>query len=185
MSHNVDLPRHRYVHVIEKAVHRGGAPDKTMPCIWYGISSTPGRMYGCHVMLESGAMVVDLPLHALRHEASATQLWYSDEAQRWDAFGWDIEVYEPKYLSGLFARVLDRDHKEVERYGDLWFCIDHKGDGYSQEPAQHKHQWIVALDSGVFTCVPQDQLLVSEQSFTEYTTTIPPIKRQTKFWSCE
>jgi hypothetical protein len=184
MSHNVDLPTHRYVHVIESAVHRDGSKDKTIPCVWYGVSSTPGRMYGCHVLLESGAMVVDLPLHALRHRPDAVQRWCFDEAQRWDAFGWDIEVSEPKYLSGLMARVLDRDHREVEHYGDLWFCIDHIKDGYSQEPAQHKHQWVVALDTGVFICVPQDQLLVAEQSFTEYGA-IPPIRRQTRVWSCE
>ena len=184
MAHNVDLPRHRYIHVIEAAVHRGGANDKTIPCVWYGLSATPGRMYGCHVLLESGAMVVDLPLHALRHKACATQKWYYDESQRWDAFGAHIEVYEPQYLTGLIARVLDRDHEAIAYHGDLWFCVDHVGDGFSQEPAQHKHQWIVALDSGVFTCVPQDQLLVTEQSFTEFGE-VPPIKRQTRVWRCE
>ena len=113
MAHNIDLPRHRYVHVIESAVHRGGAKDKTLPCVWWGLSATPGRMFGCHILLESGAMVVDLPLHALRHKADATQLWTCDKAQRWDAYGWSIEAHEPAYLTGLDCRVLTDDHRHV------------------------------------------------------------------------
>lgn len=184
MAHNIDLPRHRYVHVIESAVHRGGAKDKTLPCVWWGMSATPGRMFGCHILLESGAMVVDIPLHALRHKADATQLWTCDKAQRWDAYGWHVEAHEPAYLTGLDCRVLTDDHQHVADIGELWFLLDHVSDGYSLEPGQHKHHWVVALYDGVFTCVPQDQVLVSEKSFTK-PGGIPPIKRQTRVWSCE
>lgn len=184
MAHNIDLPRHRYVHVIESAVHRGGAKDKTIPCVWWGLSATPGRMFGCHILLESGAMVVDLPLHCLRHKADATHRWTREQAQRWDAYGWSVEAHEPAYLTGLVCRVLSDDHQHVTDVGDLWFLLDHVSDGYSLEPAQHKHHWVVALDDGTFTCVPQDQVLVAEKSFTT-TGGIPPIKRQTRVWSCE
>lgn len=183
-GHNIDLPRHRYVYVIESAVHRKGATDKTVPAVWWGMSATPGRMFGCHILLESGAMVVDLPLHCLRHKADATQRWTFDLAQRWDAYGWAIEAHEPAYLAGLSCKVLDEDHAHVAHVGDLWFYLDHVSDGYSAEPSQHKHHWIVALEDGVFTCVPQDQLLVRESSFTQIDG-IPPIKRQTRVWSCE
>ncbi len=184
MSHNIDLPRHRYCYVIEAAVLKGGSQEQTLPCVWWGMSATPGRMFGCHILLESGAMVVDLPLHALRHKAHATHLWKPWEAQRWDAYGWSLETYEPAYLSDLRCRVLSADHKAVEDIGELWFAIDHVRDGYSLEPGQHKLHWIVALHQGVFTCVPQDMVLVNELSFTT-PQGIPRIKRQTKVWSCE
>lgn len=184
MRHNIDLPRQRYVHVIESAVHRGGSMDKTLPCVWWGMSATPGRMFGCHILLESGAIVVDLPLHCLRHKPEATQLWSAESAQRWDAYGWSLEAHEPAYMSGLECRVLTEDHKQVSHFGDLWFMLDHVSDGYSMEPAQHKHHWVVALDDGVFTCVPQDMVLVTETSFTR-TGDIPPILRQSRVWSCE
>jgi hypothetical protein len=184
MAHNIDLPRHRYVWVIEAAVHRNGAKDRTLPALWWGMSATPGRMFGCHVLLESGAMVADLPLHALRHRVDATQVWYPEQAQRWDAYGWQLEAHEPSTLSGLSCRVLSEDHRQVEHTGDLWFYVDHVADGYSLAPAQHKHHWIVAVQDGVFTCVPQDMVLVTESSFTRFTG-IPPVKRQTRAWSCE
>ena len=184
MAHNVDLPRHRYCYVIEAAVIHDGSQDKTLPCVWWGMSATPGRMFGCHILLEAGAMVVDLPLHALRHVPEATQRWKPSEAQRWDGYGWSLETYEPAYLSDLRCRVLSEDHKTVEDTGDLWFAIDHVKDGYSLEPGQHKIHWVVALSEGTFTCVPQDMVLVTEQSFTKVGP-IPRIKRQSKVWSCE
>jgi len=186
VAHNIDLPRHRYVHVIEAAVHRKGREDKTLPCVWWGMSATPGRMFGCHVLLESGAIVVDLPLHALRHERDVPWMtqWLPEQAQRWDAYGWHLEAHEPAYLSGLSCQVLSDDHHHITGTGELWFLLDHVRDGYSLEPSQHKHHWVVALTGGTFTCVPQDMLLVQELSFTAVDG-IPPIKRQTKVWSCE
>lgn len=183
-AHNVDLPRHRYIHVIESAVLRGGSKEATVPAVWWGVSATPGRMLGCHVLLESGALVVDLPLHTLRHDANATQLWHCDQAQRWDCYGWSVETYEPQFLAGLDCRVLSDDHRHVAYTGTLWFMLDYVWDGYSAEPSQHKHHWIVALEGGCFTCVPQDMLLVKEASFT-VDGAIPPIKRQSRVWSCE
>lgn len=135
-------------------------------------------------MLESGAIVADLPLHVLRHVPSAGDPWTPKQAQRWDAYGMAMEAHEPAYLSGLSCRVLSEDHRTVEHRGTLWFFLDHVSDGYSLEPAQHKHHWIVALANGAFTCVPQDMMLVHEASFT-VGDAIPPIKRQDVVWSCE
>lgn len=184
MSHNIDLPRHRYVYVIEAAVMQGGAKDKLIPAVWWGVSATPGRMFGCHVLLESGAMVADLPLHTIRHKADATQRWYCEQAQRWDSYGWSVEAHEPAYLTGLDCQVLSDDHTTITEVGNLWFYLDHVSDGYSLDPSQHKHHWVVALANGCFTCVPQDMVLVHEASFTKRDG-IPRIKRQTRVWSCE
>lgn len=185
MSHNIDLPRHRYVHVIESAVIKGGAEDKTIPAVWWGMSATPGRMFGCHLLLEAGAMVVDVPLHALRHKPAATHRVWPEQAQRWDCYGWSVEAHEPAYLAGLECQLLSPCHRFVTGSGDLWFYLDHVRDGYSLEPSQHKHHWVVAMTEGHFDCVPQDMVLVREASFTVPTEQVPRIKRQSRVWSCE
>jgi hypothetical protein len=105
-------------------------------------------------------------------------------AQRWDAYGWDLEAHQPSYLSGLDCQVLDPSHKHIAGNGTLWFLVDHVGDGYSVEPGQHKHHWVVAMHEGHFDCVPQDMVLVEEKSFT-VRDGIPPVTRQTRLWSCE
>lgn len=189
MSHNIALPRHRYVYVVPHFVLHPAAGSAAIPAaipaVWYGISVQPGRVMGCHVLLESGATVIDLPLHALRATAAAcAQDWTIQQACRWDGFGWAGEVFEPPYLSGLSARLLDEMHRMTGLRGTLWFAVDHVRDGYAMEPAQHKHLWVVELQQGCFTQVPQDQMLVTDSSFTEFTG-VPKIQRQSIVWTTE
>lgn len=190
MSHNTALPRHRYVWVMAEFVLRPSAlaerSSPLIPAVWYGVSVQPGRVMGCHVVLENGAMIVDLPLHALRSMAQPEDIhWSVQDACRWDGFGWSGEAWEPPYVSGLTVRVLDAQHRLTDTRGTLWFCMDHLDDGYSLEPGQHKHLWVVALESGHFTQVPQDMLLIHEASFTDAAPTVPKIARQQTLWQTE
>ena len=184
MSHNISLPRHRYVWVVPSFVLR---EERTtlVPAVWVGVSVTPGRSLGCHVLLENGALVVDLPLHALRGACTNWVPRDVTELVAWDCYGWSAEAWEPEYLSGLSCGILSMDHLRVLDKGTLWFCLDHTGDGYSLAPEQHKHLWIVERERDhVLMLLPQDRLLIEEKSFTDIDG-IPPIKRQSVIWSAE
>lgn len=185
MAHNLSLPRHRYVWVVSDFVLRDGAPVHLIPAVWFGVSVMPDRMMGCHVVLENGAMVIDLPLHALRHTANGTlERVGPDEVSRWDMYGWDAELFAPPYVTNAMVEVLDRNHQQMDTFGQAWFAVDHTTDGYALEPAQHKHLWVVAIAGGLFMQVPQDQLLIYEESFT-VVDGVPPIKRQERVWRAE
>jgi hypothetical protein len=186
MAHNLSLPRHRYIWVVSTFVVKTFSPAHLIPAVWYGVSVTPGRMLGCHVVLENGAMVVDLPLHALRHTEDGTlEALEPKDVATWDMYGFNAEVFAPPYLTDNYVEVLDRTHKKTGLFGYPWFAIDHLTDGYALEPGQHKHLWVIALeDDGVFDHVPQDQLLIHDTSFTEVDA-IPQIKRQTAVWRAE
>ena len=185
MSHNISLPRHRYVWVVPSFELRDDT-QTLIPAVWYGVSVTPDRMMGCHVVLENGAMVIDLPLHALRHVADGDLGNIgADCAATWDMYGFDAEVYAPPYVANTFVEVLDSGHQRCDSYGQAWFCVDHLTDGYALEPTQHKHLWVVALyEGGILVQVPQDQLLLHDKSFTQVNG-VPKIKRQDKIWSAE
>jgi hypothetical protein len=94
MPHNISLPHHRYVWVVPgfiwRDVHIEGR--RLIPAMWVGVSVTPGRSIGCHVLLENGALVVDLPLHALR----GADVPYADvdlsAIVAWDCYGWSAEA---------------------------------------------------------------------------------------------
>jgi hypothetical protein len=185
MAHNISLPRHRYVWVVPSFVLRDPMRQALIPAVWVGVSVTPGRSIGCHVLLENGALVVDLPLHALRGAWTAWTPLALPDLVAWDCYGWSAEAWEPEYLSGLSCRILSANHKQAVDTGTLWFCLDHTGDGYSLSPDQHKHLWVVARHSDhAFMLLPQDRLLIEEKSFTEIDG-IPPIKRQSVIWSAE
>ena len=189
MSHNISLPRHRYVWVKSRYVTTDiSHQDESLSAVWWGVSVTPNRILACHVVLENGAMVVDLPLCALRwtdplleaeHEVDAIV-----DSATWDCYGWDAEIVSCEYLEQMPVSILCASHKETSVRGRLWFAIDHKTDGFSMEPAQHKHLWVVAVDTGEFAWLPQDQLLLHDKSFTEVKG-VPSVKRQDIVWSAE
>jgi len=159
-----------------------------LPAVWFGVSSHAGRALGCHVMLECGATVVDLPLHCLRWRENAPLVESEDEIRNsvhWDCFGWDIEIFESPYLSGLWAEILGRQSLG-EMGGVAWFAVDWVDNGWSNYPEQHKWMWIIAADDGRLMAVPQDRLKFEELSFTPGGA-FPSggIKRQTKIWSAE
>jgi hypothetical protein len=161
-----------------------------IPAVWWGVSVAPNRVLGCHVVLENGAMVVDLPLHALRWHKEPRQdggLPLHTGWMTWDCYGWDAEIVQNDYLTDMHVEILDESHKMTHQHGNLWFAIDHvRGDGFSLTPAQHKHLWVVAMQNGTFSWVPQDQMLLHDKSFTEVDCMdVPRIKRQDRIWSVE
>lgn len=178
-GHNVALPVHKYVHI-----RPGFCAQEWTPAVWYGLSATHGRAFGCHVLLESGANVVDLPLHALAVSPESAPVTLEDVCQ-WDAYGSTIECYAPAYLVGLSARILSADHqRETGQTATLCFAVDHIGDGYSLTPEQHKHLWVAERLDGAYVCYPQDRYLVTEASFTR-SQGIPQVYRQRHVWCAE
>ncbi len=178
MPHNINLPRHRYVYVDQRWVLRD--PDIALgfiPAVWWGVSVTPNRTLACHVVLENGAMVVDLPLQALCWTEIPFDRQDSVASATWDSYGWDAETVSCDYLDEMTVELLNADHQQTGIRGELWFAVDHVRDGFSMEPAQHKHLWVVAVEDGTFAWLPQDQLLLHDKSFTRVAG-VPPIKRQ-------
>lgn len=189
MPHNLALPRHRYVWVNRPMVDPTCFDmDERLAAVWWGVSVAPNRGLLCHVVLEHGAMVVDLPLEALRwceflFENPQSFTARLDSAT-WDSYGWDAEIVACDYLDQMRVGLLCADHKETGVWGRLWFAVDHIKDGFSLEPAQHKHLWVVAVDTGEFAWLPQDQLLLHDKSFTTVEG-VPRVKRQDQTWSVE
>jgi hypothetical protein len=151
------------------------------PCIWFGLRAFAGRAWGCHVMLACGAIVRDLPLHALAQHYGA-EPWTPAKAQQWDCYGDQFSVVRYTYLQGLEARV--RCESE-EHLGAYLFTVCPMNDGYSAEPEQSKEFKFVALRNGRFTTQPTNRVLFIERSFTDDTGWPVNIRRQSDVWSCE
>lgn len=188
-THNVDLPKHRYVWVRSWFIYNN-EPHSLVPAVWFGISSHPGRSLGCHVLLDSGASIIDLPLNALTtfDDSVATPTEPPlKHTVAWDSFGWQMEAYEPDYLTGLSVAILDERHNNIIEEGEACFCVDWIENGWSDYPEQHKWLWIIAGDSGNFWAMPQDRVLFKESSFTDNFGKVPDsgIKRQRIVWKAE
>lgn len=176
---NASLITHRYVMVNGPCV---SGNTEAIPAVWFAISSTPGRALGCHVLLESGAMVADLPLHWLTTDGEGGRSL--EQCQAWDCFGYEPCVNEFDYLNLLECRVLDREHKATEITGKAWLSVDWIRNGWSEYPEQHKLMHVISCSDGSIRMLPTDRLLWNDASFTKIDG-VPRILRQTAEWSVE
>jgi len=175
------LPQHIYCHV-ERSFVRTGEQTGTEPCVWFGLRSYPGRAWGCHVMLENGAVVRDIPLNQLAQHDYA-QPWNLEDAQKWDCYGDQFSLVRYTYLQGLEARV--RCRTAEEDLGEYLFTACPLNDGFTAEPEQNKEFMFLALRNGRYTAQPTNRVLFIERSFTVDTGWPADIQRQSDVWSCE
>lgn len=181
------LPRHLYVWVDSEFTHK--EPIGLIPAVWFGLVSIHGRMWGCTVMLESGAIYRNLPPHAIAFDSKAEPGWSAQYAQTWDCYGTDWSACEYPYLSGLTCVAkpkVEDDRGQPFILGEYLFSVTPVGDGFSAEPEQAKEFSFIMLLNGRLTIQPTDRVVFQEKSFTNGALEFPTgLKRQENIWSCE
>lgn len=182
MNHFVgDLPRHHYCFVDSQFTHQ--VSKGFVPCVWFAVVSYPGRVWGCTVMLECGAVYRNVPAHALAFSPRPDLAWKSEDAQTWDCYGDQFSAIEYKYLSGLDCKV---KANKREHEGEYLFTAAPYGDGFSAYPEQAKEFCFVKLDNDRLTIQPTNLIVFRERSFTEPHLQFPQgLKAQAKTYSCE
>jgi hypothetical protein len=165
VTHAANLPRQQYV-LADRKYMSGGLADGWEEAVWFGLTSVPHRAWGCTVMLKCGAIYRGLPPSAIAlDEVGKTQAWSIKDAQRWDCFGWNFATIEYDYLRELDCSVwlASRQHWMA---GSYLFTAEPYGDGYSMEPSQTKSHHFIGLANGRMACVPGNNVLFTETSFT-------------------
>ena len=171
------LPRHTYCYVEPNSFGN----DDWERVAWFGLVSHPGKTWGCHVMLECGAVYRNVPLHHMAHRVNDVE-WEPWDAQTWDCYGHQFSVVEYPFLEAVPMRVKLRDKTEHE--GRYMFTAVPMLDGFSLEPEQSKEFYFVKLDNGRFTAQPTNHVLVKDKSFTTKVAW-PKLQRQTETWSVD
>jgi len=177
------LPRHLYVWVDTNHTHK--EPYGFVPAVWYGLVSYPGRMWGCTVMLESGAIYRNLPAHAIAFNPTpfSEENWTEQDAQTWDCYGYGFTALEYDYLKGLECRARANGQEHTGKY---LFTVAPVGDGFSAAPEQAKEFIFLATDSGRLTVQPTNHVVFRERSFTDNLLKFPEgLKRQDLIWTAE
>jgi hypothetical protein len=152
-----NLHRHIYCYVDSSFIRRQGTGFE--PCVWFGLHSHPGRAWGCHVMLECGAVYRGLPPHALAFSDSPAS-WTLEQAQMWDCYGSQFSVIEYDFLSGLRVETNKSDR------GRYLFTVVPIADGYTAEPSQGKEFMFCQLDNDRLCVLPTNHILFLDKSFT-------------------
>lgn len=175
------LPQHQYVWIDTQFTHREAQTPRWQPAVWFGLVSYPGRMWGCTVLLESGAVYRALPPHALAFRADPVPL-APEQAQTWDCYGTDFSTTIYPYLVGLWCQVKAGETCQPGRH---LFSAAPVGDGFSAAPDQAKEFHFLALESGGLTIQPTNRVVYEEKSFTVPGLWPVGLKTQTDVYSCE
>lgn len=154
------IPKHLYCHVDTQFTHK--EPSGTVPCIWFGLVSDPGRAWGCNVLLENGAVYRNLPINALSF-TSHLKPWSLEQAQLYNCYSDEFTVIEYNLLSGLKCAV---HIKKKIYYGHYLFTVAPLRDGFSAEPEQNKEFMFIQLENGRMTVQPTNCVRVEDVSFT-------------------
>ena len=176
-SHAGALPAHQYVWVQPNAL---GEHD-WLQGVWFGITCYPGRAFGCHVLLECGAVYRNVPLHMVASRNTAAP-WTPAEAQTWDAYGYQFSMLEYPYLASMNGKVRTRGG---EHAGHYLFTLVPIGDPFSAAPTQSKEFYLMQLTNGRYTAQPTNYVLLEDRSFTTEIAWPTFLRRQTDWHSAE
>jgi len=172
------LPQHQYVMVEPNVL---GDHD-WLNAVWFGLTAYPGRAWGCHLLLECGAIYRNVPVHQLASKKTEIK-WTPQDAQMWDCYGRSFSCHVYDYLAPLriTAKLPDRS----EHQGNYLFTCIPIGDAFTASVEQSKEFTFCALDNGRFTAQPTNKLLFEEKSFTTKIEWPKYLRRQTEMWRCE
>lgn len=170
-----DLPKHIYCWVDSSFIRKEASGFE--PCVWFAIHSAPGRAWGCHVMLECGAIYRGLPPHSLAFQPEPAAFVLA-ESQMWDCYGDQFSTIEYKFLSGL---------RVSTPYGEgrYLFTAVPLNDGYTNAPAQAKEFMFCELSVGRLCILPTNKLLFKDKSFCTSNTWPKDIRLSDTVWRVE
>jgi hypothetical protein len=176
-THAGALPAHQYVWVEPDAIGR----HDWLQGVWFGITSYPGRAFGCHVLFENGAVYRNVPLHQIASRKTDSK-WTAADAQTWDAYGWQFSLIDYPYLSSMNARAKVRDE---EHGGHYLFTLVPVGDAFSAAPTQSKEFYFLQLQNGRYTAQPTNRVLIEDRSFVDKLEWPTCFRRQDEWYSAE
>lgn len=138
-------------------------PGQFVEATVIGVSSIAGRALGFHALLDNGAMLWRLPIHALAHLTTAPPMDLRT-LELWDCFSYDVAVTRFDYLAESRMAVFLPDGKTYP--GSYVVTVDWCGNPDSEDPGPggHKCAHLVALDNGCYAAQPNNRCCFAEPS---------------------
>jgi hypothetical protein len=185
---NADCPRFEVLVRSEFLYNFQKGMGEYAPGICHSITSIPGRALGFNVLLNNGAHIGRLPIHALAHRRDRVASVPHDDPWRrqlWDCFSANVAVVEYAYLSGMRCRVSLADRKVIG--GVYMFTVDYWGSPAAESAgnAGWKCHHLIALDDGTFAAQPNNRICLFEPSCVTPFEQPPDYKTMERVWRVE
>jgi len=157
-----NIPHHIYCYVDSSFIRKNAKPNTFESCIWFALHAKAGHSWGCHVMLECGAVYRGVPPHAIAFSENPEPEWSLLDCQIWDCYGDQFSVVKYDYLNGQRAEVKNGNHM-----GRYLFTVVPMYDGFTQDPSQSKEFMFLQLDNGRLSIMPTNEMRFHDKSYTE------------------
>ncbi len=184
---NVNIP-HLEVLVRDEFLHNLDSDQQGYTRgIAHAVSCIKGRALGFHVLLENGAHIGRLPIHALALTETAEEIpldapWM---LQLWDCFSSTAACTCYDWLDELRMRVYLADKQVMG--GTYLFTIDYYNDPLAEAAGdtRWKCHHIIELDNGLLAAQPNNRVVFFEPSMVVPFEQPPKYKTMTKTWKVE
>ncbi len=182
--HVADIPTPFYCYVKDEFLYdlTKGFGEFT-PCLAYGISSLEGRAWGISILLNNGAMVQHVPLHALTTKPDSTHNHPLDHLQVWSCYGHEFATHSYSALSEMPIKAYLKGG--IWENGRYLFSACPINDQYSLTPDQHKHFNFIELDCGSIGALPGNRMFVYDSSFVTIPKERPKYLTNSHVWYVE
>ncbi len=157
-----NIPNHIYCYVDSSFVRKNVESNSFEPCVWFALHSKPGHAWGCHVMLECGAVWRGVPPHAIAFSANPALDWSLADTQVWDCYGDQFSVVQYDYLNSQRAEI-----RRTNAFGRYLFTVIPMRDGFTNEPSQSKEFMFIQLDNNRLAIMPTNEVRFHDKSYTE------------------
>lgn len=153
----------------------------------HAIALLPARCLCFHVLLDNGAHIGRLPIHALAWKVPDKPVPEDEpwRVQLWDVFSYDGAVTEYDYLSGMRCRAMLSDGSASG--GNYLFTVDYFGTQQSEMAGDlgWKCHHVLALDNGWLAALPNNRLCFAEPAVTRPFDKPPTYKTISRTWRTE
>jgi len=156
-----NIPTHIYCLVDSSFIRKDVSKGVFEPCVWFALHSKPGHAWGCHMMLECGAVYRGVPPHALSFSRMPELAWGLKDSQIWDCYGDQFSVIRYTYLDGQRAEL-----RKSGLFGRYLFTVVPMNDGFTMEASQSKEFMFIQLDNGRLSIMPTNEVRFHDKSYT-------------------
>lgn len=155
--------------------------------VCHAVTSLEARALGFHVLLDNGAHIGRLPIHALvqRSDAAVVPVDEPWRRQLWSCFSYEVACTEYDWLSGCRVRAMLPNKQTVG--GDYLFTLDYYGSQTAESAGENgwKAHNIAALDDGTFCALPNNRLQFFIPSHVTPFETPPKYRTMSREWHVE
>jgi hypothetical protein len=165
----IDLPVHQYVTVSPGLIH-----DEVQRGAWFAVQPNMGGEWGGHVLLESGALYRNIPLHALVIGPDDSPTQRPEDLQLWDCYSEEATAIEYRYLRTQVTLSRSANCGAAPIVGTYLFTLIPRNDAFSRHPEQAK-EFVVSVrdDTSRLVIRATNELLFADKSLADQPTAWP------------